>query len=70
MVALSVMIPRLFRVIAHRSFVLVAHLNCQEFRVHMTMAEIGIAPNVVKQKKIKIGWRQNEKVPKVPTTKE
>jgi hypothetical protein len=70
MVALSVTIPRPFRVIAHKSSVSVAQINCQAYRVHTIMAEIGSAQFVPMRKKIKIGWRQNEKVHKVPTTKD
>jgi hypothetical protein len=70
MVALSVMIPRPFRAIAHKSSVSVVLMNCQAYRVHTIMEEIGTVQIVPMKKKTKIGWRQNEKVPKVPTTKD
>ena len=64
------MTPRPFRAIAHKSSVSVAQMNCQAYRVHTIMAEIGTAQIVPMKKKTKIGLRQNEKVPEVPIAKD
>ena len=45
-------------------------MNCQAYRVHTIMAEIGTAQIVPMKKKTKIGLRQNEKVPEVPIAKD